>query len=219
MNAIKYIIVSILAIGLAALYSSKGPDYAIAGGTQMKTDSTRLTKLGLVKTLEAPAIWPKTEVASFAAGCFWGVEQEFRKRKGVVATAVGFMGGSTKNPTYKDVCERDTGHAETVQVEFDPMQVSYEELLELFWNLHDPTTMNRQGPDVGDQYRSAVFFHSPEQKAWALKLREKLQASPEIGGKIVTEISAASDFYKAEEYHQQYVEKGGRAGCHIRKKF
>ena len=157
-------------------------------------------------------------MATFAAGCFWGVEQEFRKEKGVLATAVGYLGGHTEDPTYKQVCYEDTGHAEVVQLEFDPSVVSYLQLLELFWNLHDPTTLNAQGPDVGDQYRSAVYYHSPEQKNAAIAMREKLQNSGEIKGKIVTEITAATQFYKAEQYHQQYVEKGGHAVCHMRRK-
>lgn len=160
----------------------------------------------------------KTETASFAAGCFWGVEQEFRKQKGVVATAVGFMGGHTKNPTYDDVSYKETGHAETVQLEFDPKVVSYEELLDLFWHLHDPTTLNRQGPDTGHQYRSAIFYHSPKQQAAALASKDQLQKSGELERPIVTEITPSAEFYKAEEYHQQYVEKGGRAACHIRRK-
>ncbi len=178
----------------------------------------KLTPRGLFQTKNAPENLPKTEVASFAAGCFWGVEEEFRKKKGVVATAVGYMGGHTKNPSYEDVCNKETGHAEIVQVEFDPSQITYVELLDLFWNLHNPTTLNRQGPDVGSQYRSAVFTHSKEQTDMAVRSRDKLQASGELGkDKIVTEITAAKEFYKAEDYHQQYVEKGGRAGCHLRK--
>ncbi len=172
----------------------------------------------LVSVRGAAAQSAKTELATFAAGCFWGVEQEFRKEKGVLATAVGYLGGHTLNPTYEQVCRHATGHAEVVQLEFNPNVVSYQQLLELFWNLHDPTTLNRQGPDVGDQYRSAVYFHSPEQEATALAVRDRLQASGEIKGKIVTEITSATTFYKAEEYHQQYVEKGGHAVCHMRRK-
>jgi methionine-S-sulfoxide reductase len=174
---------------------------------------------GLYLTKTAPVTLPKnTELASFAAGCFWGVEQEFRKEPGVVATAVGYMGGHTKSPTYEQVCEGDTGHAEAVQVEFDPQVVSYEKLLTLFWALHDPTTPNRQGPDVGSQYRSAIFFHNDIQRMQAVLTKERLQASGELSAKIVTQIVAESEFFKAEEYHQQYVEKGGRAACHFRVK-
>ncbi len=172
---------------------------------------------GLFLTKSAPKKLPdKTEIASFAAGCFWGVEQEFRKEKGVLATAVGFMGGHTKNPTYREVSEGDTGHAETVQVEYDPKVVKYEQLLDLFWALHDPTTLNRQGPDFGEQYRSAVFFHTDIQKASAISSRDRLQKSGELDGKIVTEIAPARTFTKADDHHQQYVQKGGRAACHFR---
>jgi peptide-methionine (S)-S-oxide reductase len=215
----KYLLTSLVAILSAyAVNSQMARATARASGESMKENmKIETTQNGLYRTKHAPKTLPKTELASFAAGCFWGVEQEFRKEKGVLATAVGFMGGHTKNPTYEDVCNHDTGHAETVQVEFDPKQISYEQLLEIFWNLHDPTTLNRQGPDIGDQYRSAVFFHSPAQKSLAESTRHKLQTSGELNGKIVTEINSASVFYKAEEYHQQYVEKGGRAGCHLRK--
>ena len=175
---------------------------------------TNLTSKGLCRTLAAPNSLSKTELATFAAGCFWGVEQEFRNQEGVVATAVGFMGGHTLNPTYKEVCYEKTGHAEVVQVEFDPSVISYSKLLDIFWHLHDPTTVNRQGPDIGDQYRSAVFYHSPNQKNIAISSRNAIQESGEVKNKIVTEISPASDFYPAEEYHQQYVEKGGHAVCH-----
>jgi len=180
---------------------------------------SKLSEHGLFFTRSAPKTIPqKTEVASFAAGCFWGVEEEFRKKEGVIATAVGFMGGHTRNPSYKEVCNGDTGHAEAVQVEYDPKKISYGELMDLFWHLHDPTTLNRQGPDFGDQYRSVVFYHNPEQKKLAEKTKAELQKSGEFEGQIVTLIQSAGDFYKAEDYHQQYVEKGGHAACHIRRK-
>lgn len=183
------------------------------------TPSPSKSSHGLVLTRSAQKKLPgKTELASFAAGCFWGVEQEFRKQKGVLATAVGYMGGHTQNPTYKEVCGDTTGHAEAVQIEFDPKIVTYSELLDIFWHLHDPTTPNRQGPDVGSQYRSAIFYHSTKQKLAAEKSRDLLQKSAELPDPIVTEIVAAPTFYPAEEYHQQYVEKGGRAACHIRRK-
>jgi peptide-methionine (S)-S-oxide reductase len=155
-----------------------------------------------------------TEKATFGAGCFWGVEATFRKIKGVTNTAVGYTGGSLENPTYKDVCTDRTGHAEVVQVEYDPAQVSYDELLNVFWENHDPTTRNRQGPDYGTQYRSAIFYHTPEQKAAAQASKDRLQ-SGRYRGPIVTEITPATTFYKAEEYHQQYLEKRGQAQCHI----
>jgi peptide-methionine (S)-S-oxide reductase len=151
----------------------------------------------------------------FAAGCFWGVEEAFRRVPGVVSTAVGYSGGTFENPTYRDVCTGRTGHAEVVQVEYDPAKVAYDELLAVFWAVHDPTTLNRQGPDVGTQYRSAIFFHTPEQKAAAEASKDKLQISGIYKRPIVTEITPASAFYRAEEYHQQYIAKGGRSGCHI----
>jgi peptide-methionine (S)-S-oxide reductase len=155
----------------------------------------------------------KTEQATFAAGCFWGVEAEFRQIPGVVATTVGYTGGRAQRPTYEQVCSHTTGHAEAVLVEFDPGQVSYEELLDAFWRLHDPTQLNRQGPDVGDQYRSAIFFHSPEQEAAAKASREAAQER--FSKPIVTEITEAPEFWPAEDYHQRYLEKRGLASCAI----
>lgn len=152
------------------------------------------------------------EVATFAAGCFWGVESTFRKVKGVKYTQVGYTGGEFVDPTYRDVCSGETGHAEAVEVIFDPGVVSYEKLLELFWALHDPTTPNRQGPDIGSQYRSAVFYHNEEQKDAAIEMKKKLQVSGQYKRDIVTEIVPAGTFYRAEEYHQQYFEKTGRSG-------
>jgi peptide-methionine (S)-S-oxide reductase len=155
------------------------------------------------------------EKATFGAGCFWGVEAAFRKVKGVVSTVVGYMGGSLENPTYKDVCTDKTGHAEVVQVEFDPDVVSYEELLNLFWEIHDPTQINRQGPDFGTQYRSVIFYHNDNQKKLADASKEQLQRSGKFMGEIVTEITFASTFYRAEEYHQRYYEKHGIDSCKI----
>jgi len=151
--------------------------------------------------------------ATFAAGCFWGVEAAFRKVEGVRSTEVGYTGGDLENPTYQEVCHDDTGHAEAVRVEYDPSVVSYGELLDVFWKVHDPTTLNRQGPDVGSQYRSAIFYNSPEQKAEAEA--SLAQQQKRIGRKIVTELVPADRFYKAEDYHQQYLEKRGLATCHI----
>ncbi len=150
------------------------------------------------------------EKATFGAGCFWGVEAAFRQVKGVKSTSVGYMGGWMENATYRDVCSGETGHAEAVQVEYDPAEVSYEELLKVFWDIHDPTTLNRQGPDAGTQYRSVVFFHNAEQEAAAKASKEKLQDSGRFNRKVVTEIKPASEFYRAEEYHQQYLEKCAR---------
>jgi peptide-methionine (S)-S-oxide reductase len=156
-----------------------------------------------------------TEKATFGAGCFWGVEAAFRRVPGVVATAVGYSGGHTQQPTYKDVCSDDTGHAEVVQVEFDPTQVTYDRLLDVFWENHNPTQLNRQGPDVGSQYRSVIFFHSPEQQAAATASKDRLFRSGKYTKPIVTQIEPAQDFYMAEDYHQQYLEKRGLATCHI----
>jgi len=153
--------------------------------------------------------------ASFAAGCFWGVEAAFRQVEGVLETAVGYSGGRLENPTYEDVCSGRTGHAETVEVEYDPSRVSYEQLLDVFWENHDPTTLNRQGPDVGEQYRSVIFFHTPEHQAAATASQEKLEKSGKYNRPIVTQIQPASKFYRAEEYHQRYLEKHGLAHCRI----
>lgn len=155
----------------------------------------------------------KTEKADFAAGCFWGVEHKFRKIKGVRETMVGYTGGTSKNPTYGDVSGGDTGHAESVEILFDPSIVSYEELVRAFFDLHNPTTVDRQGPDFGNQYRSAIFYNSDEQKAAAEKIKSELGRSGKYKDKIVTEIVPAGPFYKAEEYHQRYLEKKGRQSC------
>lgn len=155
------------------------------------------------------------EKATFGAGCFWGVESAFRAVPGVTATAVGYLGGTLVNPSYKDVCTGRTGHAEVVQVEFDPTQVSYEDLLQVFWDNHNPTTLNRQGPDIGTQYRSGIFYHSPEQQEAAQASKERLEESGRFRSPIVTEITPASTFYIAEDYHQQYLEKRGQTSCHI----
>lgn len=151
----------------------------------------------------------------FGAGCFWGVEAIFRQIKGVMNVAVGYAGGSKDNPTYEDVCTDETGHAEVVEVDFDPTQVSYDQLLDVFWSNHNPTTMNRQGPDVGAQYRSIIFYHSPEQKAAAEALKQKLEKSGKFNRPIVTQIEPAPKFWRAEEYHQRYLEKRGQTHCAI----
>ncbi len=153
--------------------------------------------------------------AMFGAGCFWGVEAAFRRLKGVKSTAVGYAGGSLRNPSYHDVCTGTTGHAEVVQVEYDPAVTAYDDLLTVFWENHDPTTLNRQGPDVGTQYRSAIFYESPEQQAAAVASKERLEKSGRFKRPIVTQIEPATDFWKAEDYHQQYLEKRGLATCHI----
>jgi peptide-methionine (S)-S-oxide reductase len=154
--------------------------------------------------------------ATFAAGCFWGVEATFRQMPGVIATRVGYIGGNTENPSYKEVCTDRTGHAEAVEVEFDPATVRYEDLLKVFWENHDPTQLNRQGPDWGTQYRSAIFFHTPEQQTAALASKESLEKARRYSKPIVTQIVPAVTFFPAEDYHQQYLEKRGMASCHIK---
>ncbi len=155
------------------------------------------------------------ELATFGAGCFWGVEVTFRNVPGVKDAVVGYLGGTLPNPTYKDVCTGRTGHAEVVQVTYDPAEVRYDKLLDVFWENHNPTTLNRQGPDVGTQYRSAVFYHTPEQKRAAEESKALLEASARFRRPIVTEITPASTFYLAEDYHQRYLEKRGLASCHV----
>ena len=151
--------------------------------------------------------------ATFAAGCFWGVEETFRRIPGVKETAVGYIGGSTSEPTYKEICSGTTGHTEAVDVNFDPDEVTFEQLLEVFWENHDPTQLNRQGPDLGSQYRSGIFFHSAAQEAVAKASKDG--AAPRFPRPIVTEITAAPTFWRAEEYHQQYFEKNGMVGCKV----
>ena len=155
------------------------------------------------------------EIATFGAGCFWGIEAAFRRVPGVLDAAVGYSGGRTENPSYQDVCTDSTGHAEVVQVTFDPAKLSYEQLLDVFWTIHDPTQVNRQGPDYGKQYRTAIFFHSPEQEATAKKSKQALEASGKLRRPVATEITPAGTFWRAEEYHQRYLEKRGAASCHI----
>ena len=156
------------------------------------------------------------ERAIFAAGCFWGIEAAFKKLNGVVSATSGYTGGHTENPTYEDVCTGKTGHAEAVEIFFDPSKISYKELLEVFWKIHDPTTLNRQGPDIGSQYRSAIFYHSKEQEKLAGESKRKLEENKTFKNKIVTEIVKATEFYKAEDYHQNYYEKHGINSCGIK---
>jgi peptide-methionine (S)-S-oxide reductase len=156
-----------------------------------------------------------SEIATFGAGCFWGIEANFQRIPGVISAESGYSGGHMANPTYKDVCTDETGHAEVVQLTFDPEKVSYEKLLDAFWQMHDPTQLNRQGPDYGSQYRSAIFFHSVEQEAAARKSKAALEASGKLRRPVATEITAAGTFWRAEEYHQKYLEKRGATSCHI----
>ena len=153
--------------------------------------------------------------ATFGAGCFWGVEDAFRKLEGVIETTVGYAGGDFDNPSYQDVCSGVTGHAEVVEVIYNPEIVSYTDLLNLFWTIHNPTTLNRQGPDIGAQYRSVIFYHNPEQEKLALESKEKMDSSGRYSSRIVTEIKPVPTFWRAEEYHQQYIEKTGRKSCHF----
>jgi peptide-methionine (S)-S-oxide reductase len=158
----------------------------------------------------------KLQLATFAAGCFWGVEEAFRETKGVKSTIVGYTGGWFNDPTYRDVCTGKTGHVEAIQAQFDPNKVSYEDLLDVFWSIHNPTTKNRQGPDIGSQYRSMIAYHTPEQESIAKRSKEDLEGSGKLNGRrIVTEIVPASTFYKAEEYHQKYYQKRGGGSCYI----
>jgi peptide-methionine (S)-S-oxide reductase len=195
---IKYILLALFLTGSALALTF------IGGDKPLKATSNQIgMKKGSAK-------------ASFGAGCFWGVEAEFRQTKGVTATMVGYIGGRTKNPTYKEVCADETGHAEAVQVEYDPNEVTYTQLLQTFWDNHNPTTPNRQGPDYGSQYRSVIFYHTEAQKAEAIKSRDALAASGKWKSPIVTEIVAAKEFYPAEDYHQQYLEKRGLSSCHTK---
>ncbi len=155
------------------------------------------------------------ETATFGAGCFWGVEEAFRNLEGVIATAAGYAGGTTENPTYKEVCSGRSGHAEVVRVEFDPVRVTYEQLLELFWSIHDPTQLNRQGPDVGSQYRTVIFHHCDRQRDAATAAREAVGKSGRFARPVVTQIEPASTFWRAEDYHQQYIARGGPGACAI----
>jgi peptide-methionine (S)-S-oxide reductase len=156
-----------------------------------------------------------TEIATFGAGCFWGIEAAFQRIPGVIEAVSGYSGGHTENPTYKEVCTDETGHAEVVQVTYDPAKVSFEQLLDAFWAMHDPTQKNRQGPDFGSQYRTAIFFHTPEQESAAKRAKAALEASGKLKRSIATEITAAGTFYRAEEYHQKYLEKRGATSCHF----
>jgi len=156
-----------------------------------------------------------SEKTTFAAGCFWGVEELFRQTPGVIATRVGYIGGAKPNPTYQDVCTDTTGHAEAVEIEFDPARVSYDALLKMFWENHDPTTPNRQGPDFGSQYRSAIFYHNAAQQSAAQASRDAMEKSGRFRRPIVTQIVPAPEFWPAEDYHQQYLQKRGVSRCHI----
>lgn len=204
------VLVAVTGIGIMAAWLGHGPARAVASDAPAETATP----------MDPQQEKQVTETATFAAGCFWGVQVAFDRLPGVVSTSVGFMGGEDADVTYKEVCTTDTGHAEVVHVEFDPAKVSYEELLHAFWHAHDPTTLNRQGPDIGEQYRSAIFYHSEAQKEAAEKSKAAMQASAEFrevfGDRtIVTEITEAGPYVAAEDYHQKYFEKRGMAAsCH-----
>ena len=173
------------------------------------------TVLFLICAIATGALMAETEKATFAAGCFWGVESAFRTIKGVVDTQVGYVGGEKISPTYREVCSGRTGHAEALEITFDPSVITYKELVELFWRVHNPTQVNRQGPDYGTQYRSSIFYHSPEQKQIAEASKAALEASGKWRKPIATEIMPATTFWRAEEYHQRYFEKNGGPVCHF----
>jgi peptide-methionine (S)-S-oxide reductase len=198
----KQIYLSLLAflLGFAVTANTQGQDAKGKGGFQTRPGNSKIKEI-------------KMETAIFAAGCFWGVESDFQKLKGVASTEVGYTGGHTKDPTYQQVCTDTTGHAEAVRITYDPAVIGYDDLLKVFWENHNPTTPDRQGPDVGSQYRSAIFYTTPEQQKAAISSREKLDKSQKYSRPIVTEITPATDFYRAEEYHQQYYQKKGGGSC------
>lgn len=183
--------------------------------TQATAQSARPQSVPVRAAVEVEETQMNTEVATFGAGCFWGVEHRFRQIPGVVFTEVGYSGGTTKDPTYRDVCSHKTGHAEAVRIRYDPEKLSYNELLAAFFAMHDPTQWHRQGPDVGSQYRSVIFYHTPEQEAAALAAKERLQNSGRYPREIVTEVVPAVEFYRAEDYHQQYYGKRGGGSCNL----
>lgn len=207
------VIVAAACIVAAGRPSGSGPDPA--DNREALMDNPTFDRMLSPTGHSTPASDTQLQNATFGAGCFWGVEAVFRRIPGVVATAVGYAGGTTDRPTYKDVCTDRTGHAEVVRVQFDPDKVTYEELLNIFWDNHDPTTLNRQGPDVGTQYRSVIFYHNDSQRQAAEKSKADQQKQGKWGGrKIVTFIEPAPAFHLAEEYHQRYLEKRGESSCH-----
>jgi peptide-methionine (S)-S-oxide reductase len=190
---------------------------ALTAGCENRENRTMLSKSSkTASTVGQESDSGETKTATFAAGCFWGIEAAFRQIEGVLDTSVGYTGGHAEDPTYRQVCSDTTGHAEAVQVVYDPQQVTYEKLLEVFWKIHDPTQVNRQGPDVGSQYRSAIFVHNDRQERLAKESRGQLRQAGRFGGRdIATEIVPAETFWKAEDYHQQYFEKRGGGACHV----
>jgi peptide-methionine (S)-S-oxide reductase len=204
----------VVSLGLLTL-AATGCSHSTAADPAVNAESAHIQSSS-AQPPAAPSKDQSMEKATFAAGCFWGVEAAFRQVPGVTDATVGYTGGHTDDPTYKQVCSDRTGHAEAVEVVFDPAKVSYERLLEVFWQMHDPTTLNRQGPDVGSQYRSAIFYHTPAQRAAAEASRDRLAQSGKHRRPIVTEIVSAPTFWRAEEYHQRYFEKHGGASCHVK---
>lgn len=200
MNKRIYLILLAFLLGFALTAYAQTKDDKGKGGFQ--------TRPGNSNTKEV-----KMETAIFAAGCFWGVEADFQKLKGVISTEVGYTGGHTQDPSYQQVCTDTTGHAEAIRITYDPAVITYDDLLKVFWENHNPTTPDRQGPDVGSQYRSAIFYTTPEQQKQALASREKLDKSHKYSKPIVTEVTPAGEFYRAEEYHQQYYQKKGGGSC------
>ena len=215
MKAFALVVIGAILLVLAAGGFMATGDDEKKGAVKKMTVGTKPGDIGKRADIDKAAAERGHELATFAAGCFWGVEERFRQIPGVTATAVGYTDGRTKNPTYKQVCYENTGHAEAVLLEFDPKVVSYEELVDIFYKNHNPCTLNSQGPDFGDQYRSAIYFRNAKQEATARAVTKKLNES-KFGGKIVTQIAGASTFYMAEEYHQQYCAKNGIAACPIR---
>jgi peptide-methionine (S)-S-oxide reductase len=212
-------IVGGLGVGIA-LFLIGRPGRMSADRREPSRTSHEAVQGSIVGPIAAPAAETSTKgrpmkKATFGAGCFWGVESTFRRIPGVIETAVGYAGGQTENPTYKEVCTDRTGHAEVVEVEYDPSKVSYGQLLDVFWSSHDPTQVNRQGPDYGTQYRTVIFYHDDEQKAESEASKQKLEASGRFPRPIATQIVPAGPFYRAEEYHQRYLEKRGLENCHI----
>jgi len=215
------LLITALMLAAVTLVAYSGSDLFFGGaeayaGNQVSEKLTKNDGQSMDKNEASNMEKTHMETAMFGAGCFWGVEATFRQIEGVKATAVGYSGGHMENPSYQDVCTGTTGHAEVVQVTYDPAKVSYETLLNVFWENHDPTTLNRQGPDHGEQYRSAIFYTNDEQKKIAEDSKAALEKSGIYKKPIVTEITKAGPFYKAEEYHQQYLEKRGLSTCHIK---
>ncbi len=208
----KFAIVTIICVlaGLAAFQVSRGRGLGAAPGMFSETSSGPRELSALPPTGDT-----HMAIATFAAGCFWHVQEMFDSVPGVTRTTVGYTGGHTVNPTYEQVCSHTTGHAEAVRVEYDPSKVTYEDLLKVFWENHDPTTPDRQGPDVGSNYRSAIFYHTPEQRDAALKMKAELDESGKYSAPITTEITQAGPFYAAEDYHQHYLAKQGLASCRV----